>query len=136
MSSNKTIKARTEQVAARIVNPPAAHPLDHDEHLIFSLRSVQQEFQCKKEDAHLVMGALQRASEQTWTELTTRAHDKGGMEFLPIEKMLRNWPASLGEPPERVAVLRFSQRGRIIGMRRARVFHIVWIDPLHEIYKG
>lgn len=132
-------KVPQSQPAGRI-RPPPSQPekLTSTEHPLFCFKYLRKSYDldsCEKDDKCLVLEALIRAANQRWVELECRPHDKGGLEKIPSAQLKDGCPKEFIEL-DRVHVLRFRRGGRIVGYRQGQVFHVVWVDSGHALYKG
>lgn len=116
-------------------NVPAALS---DEHPIFCLKYLRNGYQvddCDEETKGQVLRRLGIAAQQTWSGLLSRHHTSGGFERIPTDGFRGGLPSEF-QSEDKAYVLRLTKRGRIVGFRKDQIFFIVWLDQLHNLYKG
>jgi 5S rRNA maturation endonuclease (ribonuclease M5) len=79
-------------------------------------------------------------SNMTWADIKKQTHDNGKSKhhLIDYEKMSKDAQDRLKakhmeDDSDSMFSFAFRNLLRIIGIRRGRMFHILWYDPLHEI---
>jgi hypothetical protein len=78
---------------------------------------------------------LQELGQLTWLEILQAPRQGLGSEIISRNSIIPAIPPTI-TPDLRCLSFRFGQGARIIGFRDSQVFHVVWVDPNHRVYKG
>lgn len=88
---------------------------------------------CSDQDKIALIEAIWKRSRLTWIEIRMRSRTQLGTEKIHPSSIRKAIPSGITEDSYFLA-LRFGQAQRIVGYREGSVFHIVWVDPKHEVY--
>jgi len=105
---------------------------------LFSLQHVVAGFSvsnCERDEKAAFADRLQQLGQMTWEQIQLGSRQGVGTETIGRDSICLPIPNHI-TPEVRILALRIRQKARIIGYRQDEVFHIVWIDPKHRVYKG
>lgn len=84
---------------------------------------------CNADDVRAVVDALRQLCCLTWPQVY--AHKGLGYDVIPDTSLKFTRPQAVDKALD-IAEVRFSGKGRIFGVSRGNVFHMVWFDPDHD----
>lgn len=120
------------------IGPRVAQPSSKDgETPIFCLKHLIKGFHlsdCDRAQKEDFVDRLVLLSKVTWGEILVAGRKGFGTHQIP-RASIRSVPSTI--PQDAVILsLRMNERGRLVGFREEAIFHIMWVDPLHKLYKG
>ena len=131
MAKKKRASIRRPQPASGKLQPPDPAPTPGSRRPEFCLRHVVKAFAPSKLEGRLAKGAFVRMealAAKSWDESLARGREHGGTEWIPVNQLKKQIPAGF-KHHGRVMVIRFAgKKGRMIGVRSDRVFHVLWFD--------
>lgn len=76
---------------------------------------------------------LLEISQLTWAQITLAPREGMGSELIPLGQFKISLPP-ICTPEVSLQVFRFSSKGRIAGIRKGDVYHIVVVSQSHDLY--
>ena len=89
---------------------------------------------CQQADRAAFASWLDIRSQMTWLDLTLAPREGLGREKIPRGSIRPAIPTKITPDVEHFLSFRFGDDARVIGYRTDEVFHIVWLDPNHDVY--
>lgn len=123
-----------EHVKSRETRPGSTN--DQPPH--FSLCYLMDGFRvsdCQRDDKAAFAERLQELSAMTWGQIMLAPRVGLGTEVIDQASIKRPIPPRI-TPEVTLLSWRFGGGARVIGYREDRLFHLLWIDPNHDAYKG
>lgn len=102
----------------------------------FSFYHLQDGFRisdCQAVDKGEFAQRLQELSQLTWNQIVLSPRQGLGSEKIDRESIKVAIPEHLSRD-KRILAFRFGGGARIVGYREDQIFHVVWIDPNHNVY--
>lgn len=90
---------------------------------------------CQQSDKAALADRLEELSQLTWGQIIQAPRQGMGTETIARDSIVPAIPHHV-TPDVRLLSWRFGGGARIIGYREDEVFHIVWVDPNHQVYSG
>jgi len=141
--ANKAIKGidknRNKQVIQPIINTDKEKP-------IWSFDNVDNDgvfrFSIDKIDSNLIIDKILSLSKMTWFDIKKATHDDGksknhelDYEGISSEGKNRIIAKKLtDEDREAIFSLAFTNKVRVIGLKKGKIFYVIWYDPKHDFY--
>ncbi len=104
---------------------------------IFSFEYMQKGYSiddCEKTEKVALVNQLYKLSKMSWESIAQA--QRHGLGWEKIERNSFNKPIpSLITPDVRLIAFRFFGEAPMVGFRRDRIFHIVWLDRNFTLYK-
>ncbi|MBF0488294.1 MAG: hypothetical protein HQK98_09060 [Nitrospirae bacterium] len=89
---------------------------------------------CEKKEKSSFADTLLNLSQLTWEEISNKPKDGLGYERISVKSLKSTLPSSITEEVEKVTVFRFSDSGRMAGIRDSNIFHIIFVGRNHDLY--
>jgi hypothetical protein len=110
-----------------------------NKYAVFSFERVEPGDFCfsqltSEEKAELA-DSIFRRRQLTWVDIRAIPHDKLGTEAISIEQFSPTMPQFVTQDTNSLVVFRFGSNGRIAGLRRDRLFYILFVDTKYKLYK-
>jgi len=93
-------------------------------------------------DTELILDKILSLSKMTWIQIKSATHDDGksknheldhtGMSAEAKERIKKK--ALSDEDIDTIFSIALTNKIRLIGLKKDRVFHVIWYDPNHEFY--
>jgi hypothetical protein len=119
-------------IAQPVAEPrPTNHLKPH-----FSLYHLEDGFRvsdCQAVDKGEFAQRLQELSQLTWNQIVLAPRQGFGSETIALRSIKVAVPNHITDD-RRLLAFRFGDAARIVGYREDQIFHIVWIDPNHNVY--
>jgi hypothetical protein len=126
------------------LSPPTATPAADTDDLppVFAFDLMQPGYtleQCRGGDWPLhFIEAMWRRAQLPWRDIRMQDHRALGTETLPRRKIEKQ-PNGTSIPDhlkkdEVLLVMRFGASGRMVGVRRGRLFQVIWLDTCMKLY--
>lgn len=138
MTPKKT-RQPAQQVGSIVKTPDAPRLSTNDQHPLLCLEHNANEYgvvECETDEQAAFAQWIHRISQFTWGELALKKYDHYGYKQIDSDAIRILPPASAAARLDKYMVFRFQNGdGRVIGYRRDRVFHVLWVDAKLRLYK-
>lgn len=133
-----TLKRRPARRGARII-PPAERPDDPNRQTPhFCLAYLSADYapsRCQQNERAAFATKLEELCKLTWLQIIQAPRHGSGCEKIARQSIAATIPTSITEDVESFLSLRFDGMKAMIGFRRGRVLHIVWLDRNFTVYQ-
>ncbi|MBF0457316.1 MAG: hypothetical protein HQK99_05425 [Nitrospirae bacterium] len=89
---------------------------------------------CEKNEKSSFADTLLNLSQLTWEKISNQPKDGLGYERISVKSLKAVLPSLITEEVEKVMVFRFSDSGRMAGIRERDIFHIIFMGRNHDLY--
>ena len=133
----RTIKKPKQSVKGRRYKypiPDSSPPIKDNP--IFSFHYLRDSHcisRCDKEQKVSFVDKMRTLSKLSWNQIIFAPKHGLGSEKIPRERFLLPIPEFISDD-EALLAIRFWERAPMVGIRRSRIFHIIWFDKDFNVY--
>lgn len=140
MGKNKSLKKLSAKNSERLKIPKSVPDINYNSFKpTFSFRHMQYQCdwclsKCQRPDKSSFVDTLLRLSQHTWSQISSFSREALGYEKINRDSLkIKSLPPIL-TPEVNIIGFRFSNSGRMAGFRDNDVFHVIFIDPNHNLW--
>lgn len=145
MSKNKKIQESKLKNKKTVTSPPPASDSYCKDPIVWCFDTLDADglfaFDLNREDIdhRFLLEKIVSYGKRTWGEIDNDTHDKNKSKhhYLSVDSLSstarkRISEKGLDEDSDVIFSFAFTNRFRVIGLRKNRIFHPVWLDPCHQ----
>ncbi|MBF0343716.1 MAG: hypothetical protein HQL06_05725 [Nitrospirae bacterium] len=108
-------------------------------HITFSFRLMRKGSKCclslcRQIDKAHVADKLLSLGQMTWKQIHQVSRKGLGFEMIPVGQLKIAMPSHINEDVKEVMIFKFSDSGRLAGIRERDIFYVIFVAPNHNLY--